>query len=108
MLWESTREGIQEAVTEHLEEVRYCYESWMDQNPDLEGRLVLSLGIPAERGDGDPEGARLLRVEIEESEVDHAFFEGCVLGVLSELHFVPPEEDILGPRIPFVFRSGSR
>jgi len=107
MIWEPTKEGIQEAFLEHKEDIRYCYEAWLDHNPDLEGRLEIAFSIPAERGEGDPEGVRLLRVDVEGSDVDHSFFEGCVLGVLSDLHFAPPEKDVEGGRIPIVFRSAT-
>ena len=107
-IWEPTREGIKEAFLERREEVRFCYESWLEQNPDLAGRLEIVLNVPFELGEGDTDETRRIQITLGESEFDNSFFEGCVAGVLSGIRFAPPAERDIQARIPIVFGSAEK
>ncbi|MFH1531216.1 MAG: AgmX/PglI C-terminal domain-containing protein, partial [Pseudomonadota bacterium] len=92
ILWDLGREGIQAAIQENTEEFARCFEAWLAVQPETGGKLVVGFTIAVPE-DADPEdGARVVRVEPEDSELENAFMEGCVLAVFEGLRFTAPED----------------
>ena len=44
-IWSVDREGVQGAVRSAIPEIRECYESWINLNPSLQGKLIVSFKI---------------------------------------------------------------
>lgn len=100
-IWPASREGIQGAVAESIPGVLDCYDGWLEQNPDLSGRIEVRFEItPSEDPD---ELARITAAEIADSTVGHTFMEGCVLSVMEELRFETDEAVAIS--YPFIFKN---
>lgn len=103
--------GIRAAMAEATPQIKDCYEAWIRERPELAGKLKLTFTIAqpegeAEAGREDERIARVTRVSVADSTVDHALLEGCVMNVTSGLKFDPPEADELTVQYPFVFSTG--
>lgn len=94
------RTGIQSAIRETLPEMRDCYESWLQQNPELGGTLQLSFQIVAADGGGVVQNIAIL-----DGGVGHRVFEGCVANVFSGLEFEEPEGQPMSVTYPLVFAT---
>lgn len=100
--------GIRAAMNEARPLVAECYEGWVRAHPDLAGRLTVTFTIadptPGSAAD-DADEARITKVALAASTLDHALLEGCVLNVVSGLRFDRPEDGSLTVSYPFVFAT---
>ena len=103
MVWGLDKESIHEALLANTEAYRKCYEEWAEVTPGLGGRLNIqfTIGKAAE----DAELASVIDISAAESEMNHAFFEGCVMNVVSTLKFEPPDKGTVSVHIPYRFRT---
>lgn len=92
IVWDPGREGIQAAIQENTEEFLHCFEAWLAVQPDMAGTLVVSFAIAVPEGADPDDGARVVGVTPEDSDLENAFMEGCVLAVFEELRFAAPED----------------
>ncbi len=101
------REGIRAAIQSKVPEIKECYESWLQANPNLAGKMTISFVIRAtDGGDGEVQD-----VGASSSDISHLPFEGCLKNVMAGMRFEAPYDDSgnLGEmkvRYPFVFASG--
>ena len=96
-------EGIDAAVLPSLRDIRNCYQSWLALQPDLEGEIVVRFVVAERDGIGVVD-----RIEVVEgTTTGNTLFEGCVMNVMSDLRFEPPEGGgTVEVDYPFLFRSG--
>jgi hypothetical protein len=99
--WPIDADGINGAIRERLGEIKECYDSWLQLDPDLQGKVVVGFVI-AEQQDL---GAIRETTVVESTAGDNTFFEGCVLNVMSDLQFEPPEDGEVTVNYPFMFSS---
>lgn len=89
------KEGIQSAVQEVVPEIGYCYEEWLQIQPDLGGRVVVAFQIGA--------GGRVVDIDLDDdTTTEHTLFEGCVLNVVQGLRFDEPD-GVIWVRYPLMF-----
>lgn len=93
-----SRDEIQRVITRVMSRIKHCYESELQSDPGLEGKLVTTWTIAPS---GLVEGARVL-----ESGLASASVGGCVVRVISRLQFPAPAG---GGQVfvtyPFVFQT---
>lgn len=82
--------GIDGAMRGELVGIRECYQAWLNQNPDLGGRLVVRFTIEDDPEQPGEAGVSAVAID-DDSTVDHVFIEGCVMNAVSDLRFEPPE-----------------
>jgi hypothetical protein len=101
-VWPTDPEGIRSAIREALPDLRECYQAWVQAHPELEGVVKASFTITAA-----PQGAegRVSEVHLVESTLDQPFLEGCVLNVLSALHFEAPTDGPVTVTYPFILHA---
>ncbi|MFO0745389.1 MAG: AgmX/PglI C-terminal domain-containing protein [Myxococcota bacterium] len=102
--------GIRAAMTEAKPLIAECYAAWLRAHPDLGGKVVVTFTIadpPTGSADDDADQARITRVAIADSTVDHALLEGCVMNVAAGLRFDRPDGGTLSVSYPFVFAAQS-
>lgn len=103
MVWGLDKESIHEALLSNTEAYRQCYEEWAENTPGLGGKLTIQFTIG--KDSDNAEVATIIDISAAESELNHAFFEGCVMNVISGLKFEPPEEGTVSVHIPYRFRA---
>lgn len=96
--WPITADGIQGAVAEALPELRACYQGWLIESPELEGRIVVTFFIEDVDGLG-----QITSSDVQESTTGHAAFESCVTSVVRDLAFDPPAAGAVNVNYPLVF-----
>lgn len=97
-----TPEGIQGAMQDALGDISDCYENWLQQNPDLSGRMTMHFVVRAE---GDSGVATIAVVEVIDGGLGHVAMEGCVGNVIHGLRFEPPAEGETSVNYPFSFST---
>jgi hypothetical protein len=97
------REGIRGAVRASLPEIRECYESWLQANPDIGGRIAVKLTVTT--SDKEPNTGLVSAVSLGDERIGHAPMEGCILSVFQELRFEAPEGGKLDITYPIELRS---
>ena len=102
MVWSVDKDGIQGAIRETTPAIRECYEAWLKAEQALGGRIVISFTIST--ATDNPEMGHISKVGMNESELDHALLEGCVLNAVSEIAWAAPEEPVT-VNYPFNFSS---
>lgn len=102
VLFPTSKEGINDAIREELGEIRECYQAWLELQPELEGTIEVKFVISDVDGVGE-----VTRTEtLDATSTDHTLFEGCVLNVMSDLTFEPPEDGgVVIVSYPFQFSS---
>ncbi len=100
-IWPADMDGVKGAVGESLPGIVECYEGWLEQNPDLQGRVAVTFSITP--GEHEDDLASISAAEIDESTLGHTFMEGCVLSVMEELRF--EATDGLTVTYPFIFKN---
>ena len=100
--WPVDREGIRGAVREALPQVKDCYESWLEINPNLGGTLTVKFRIIE---DAAGEGGVVADAALGRSDMDHPFLEGCVLNAMSDLRFDRPPDGEVNVAYPLHFSS---
>ncbi|GMU62361.1 MAG: hypothetical protein AMXMBFR34_41240 [Myxococcaceae bacterium] len=81
------KDGIKSAIGQKIPELRDCYESWLEANPSLAGRIKVSFTIAE-----DPETGLggVTEIGVLDGGMDHFAMQGCVMNVLKDLHFEAP------------------
>ncbi len=98
----TSKEGINDAIREELSEIRECYQSWLNMEPDLEGEVKVKFVISDVEGVGEVTSTEIM----DQTTTSHTLFEGCVLNVMSDLKFEAPEDGgVVIVSYPFVFKS---
>ena len=93
------REIIARVIREHRREIRSCYESELQQNPDLSGRVIVRFTI-------SPDGS-VASASIEESDIGSSAVEDCVTRRVQRWRFPEPRGGgVVRVSYPFVFTSG--
>lgn len=96
-----TKDEVGEVIHKHLSEVRYCYESAMIRQPDIEGKLVISFVIG---GSGVVKTA-----DIKSSTLPDPRLDDCVLRRLVTWKFPQTKGGIdVGVTYPFIFKTLGR
>ncbi len=96
-----TKDEVGEVIHRHLSEVRYCYESAMLRNTDLEGKLVLNFTIGAT-------GA-VKSSEIKSSTLPDPRLDDCVVRRLVTWQFPKTKGGIdVAVSYPFIFKTLGR
>jgi len=101
-IWGRDRESLHEAIRAQSSELHRCYEAWLLAEPALAGKLTVAFSVGRAQ-EGDTVDS-VVAIDVADSDLDHALFEGCVLGALGELLFEGGEETIK-VRLPVVFRQ---
>lgn len=92
------REAIRRVVLAHIREVRACYESQLNRQPDLEGKIVLQWAI-GERG-------IVSRARVKRSAMQSPPVERCLIARLRTWRFPEPPEGMLAEvSYPFLFAA---
>lgn len=102
------RQGIQAAMNEARPLIGECYDAWLRAHPELAGKLVVHFTINDPLPEDDEGLARVTVADIDDSTVDHALLEGCVMNVVAGLRFDPPESGKLRVSYPFLFDATPR
>jgi hypothetical protein len=99
------RDGIKGAVAEKLPEIKECYESWLQQNPALMGKVKVEfriLEIPGrDRG-------KVMGVTIADGGMGHVAMEGCVGNVFKTMRFEAPRGGELRVTFPISFSNDGK
>ena len=103
MVYDTTREGIDDAMKAFLPNIRRCYQVARKSNPEMEGRITFAFQISENDDPDNMDIAKVSEVEIFDAEVDSEEMENCIMDNLDELWFDPPEGDPVQVRYPFMF-----
>ncbi len=91
-------QGIKAAVQDAKPDLQQCYEEWTKLSPSLQGHLKIGFRIS--------DGGVVDRVRlVEDAGMGNTAFEGCVLSVMSDLRFDPPESGDLEVTYPIAFST---
>jgi len=101
--WEADRDGVHAALRSAMPEMKKCYEAWAAMQPGLAGQITL--GVRIQREAPESEAGKVAAVNVLNSDLEHAFMEGCVAGAVEGLRFTGLPSDTLEVRIPFRFRQ---
>lgn len=96
------RDGIKGAIGEKLPEIKECYESWLQSNPNLGGKLRVEFQIVEIPGRAR---GKVQAIEIADGGIGHVAFEGCVRNVFDDLRFEAPKGGEMRVTYPFAFSS---
>ncbi|MFT3709810.1 MAG: AgmX/PglI C-terminal domain-containing protein [Archangium sp.] len=94
-------EGIRSAIGSALPDIEECYEGWVQQQPQLGGRIVIGFQIGAD----DAGTGSVTDISIVDGGLGHALMEGCVMNAMQDLAFERPEETVT-VKYPFMFSAG--
>lgn len=103
--WPIDRDGIRGAVQEAIPQMRECYEAWVQQNPSIGGRVVVTFTIEAIQGE---EGAKVVGAKVGDQGIGHAAMEGCVVNVFEDLRFERPADGKISVTYPVIFSNGEK
>lgn len=93
-------ESIREAVMKKMSSIKYCYESQLKKNPNLQGKIVVNFTI-------DKNG-EVSRYSIESSTLNDEEVENCILRVIRRIKFPPPQNgESVEVSYPLVFTIAS-
>lgn len=92
-----TKDEVGRVIRQHLNEVRYCYESAMMRNPGLEGKVLVGFVVAA--------NGRVKSAETKESSGDSGL-DKCIISHLVKWQFPKPRGGVdVGVSYPFIFKS---
>ena len=92
-----TRDEVGRVIHAHMSEIRYCYESSMLHNPDLEGKLVMDFTVA---GSGS-----VSRSEIKDDGAKDQRLSTCLTTKLSRWQFPNRAAESMSRSYPFIFKS---
>ena len=96
-----TRDEVGEVIHRHLSEVRYCYESAMIREPDIEGKLMVAFVIG---GSGTIKSA-----EAKSSTLPDPRLDDCIIRRLVTWPFPKPRGGVdVAVTYPFIFKTLGR
>lgn len=96
-----TKDEVGKVIHAHLSEVRYCYESAMLRNPDVEGKLIVNFTIG---------GTGYVRTSaVKNSTLADAQLDDCILRRLGKWEFPKPKGGVnVAVTYPFIFKTLGR
>ena len=96
-----TKEEVARVIHSHMNEIRYCYESAILNDPSLNGKVLVDFKIGAQGGVATAQAA--------ENTMDNAQVGGCLVGKLKNWKFPQPRGGVLvAVSYPFIFKSLTR
>ena len=96
-----TKEEVAKVIHRHLNEIRYCYESAIHQDPSLSGKVLVDFMIGSK---GSVSTAQAAENTMKDQQVSH-----CLIGKLRSWRFPAPRGGVqVAVTYPFLFRSVSR
>lgn len=96
-----TKDEVGKVIHAHMSEIRYCYESSMVRNPDVEGKLMLDFNI-------GPNGF-VTRATVRESSLQDARLDDCIIRRLTKWAFPKPKGGVnVAVAYPFIFKTLGR
>lgn len=84
-----SKTGIQAAVQDARPALVECYESWLQTNPGLSGKVVVNFEITPSAA--DPSLGLVSSAQLKEASTQHPLFEACILAAMSDLSFEAPD-----------------
>jgi len=97
-----TKEEVGNVIHSHVSEVRYCYESAMMKNPNIQGKLIVDFVI---QGKGAQAGI-IRSARINSSSLNDLSVDQCILGHLTKWRFPKPKGGVeVAVTYPFLFKS---
>ncbi len=97
-----SRDGIKGAVKEKLPEIKECYESWLQQDPTISGRMKVEFQIMEIPG---RDRAKVMAVTVADGGLGHLAMEGCVRNVFKSMRFEAPRGGEVRVSYPLSFES---
>ena len=85
MVWGTDPDSLKGSIQEQHEEFVRCYDAWLAVEPNLAGRM--KLGFTIGRATEEDSLASVIALDVVDSELDHAVFEGCIIGALQDLTY---------------------
>lgn len=96
-----TKDEVGRVIHSHMAEIRYCYESSMIRNPDLEGKLEVDFTINS--------GGTVKSADVKSSTLNDPSLEDCVIRKLVRWRFPKPKGGVeVAVSYPFIFKSLGR
>ena len=92
-----SREQVERVVRRHHRGIRYCYERELQDDPELEGSIVVNFTI-------DIDG-QVSRRSIESNTMGNRNVESCLLREVGRMRFPEPDGSMVVVSYPFSFRS---
>ncbi|MFH2009819.1 MAG: AgmX/PglI C-terminal domain-containing protein [bacterium] len=99
-----TAQGIRGALRSRIEELKACYDGWLQEDPELGGELVVAFSIETT----DQDHARVTETAIDSATMDHGHLESCVLVMVESLRFENPTQGRVTVRYPFRFAPSGK
>ncbi|MEO5969047.1 MAG: AgmX/PglI C-terminal domain-containing protein [Bdellovibrionia bacterium] len=97
-----TKEEVGNVIHSHVSEVRYCYESAMIKNPNIQGKLIVDFVI---QGKGANAGI-IKSARINNSTLNDVSVDQCILSHLTKWKFPKPKGGVeVAVTYPFLFKS---
>jgi hypothetical protein len=99
-----SKDEVGKVIHSHISEVRYCYESAMIKNPDVQGKLVVSFVIRPVNG--IPGIGTVKSAQVNTSTMGDAFLDECIINRLAQWKFPKPRGGVeVAVAYPFIFKS---
>jgi hypothetical protein len=97
-----TKEEVGNVIHSHVSEIRYCYESAMIKNPNIQGKLIVDFVIQ-----GKGANAGIIRsARINNSTLNDISVDQCILSHLTKWKFPKPKGGVeVAVTYPFLFKS---
>ncbi len=93
-----SKDEVGRVIHSHLAEVRYCYESAMIKNPNVQGKLMVDFTIA---GAGKVDGA-----SVKDSSVTDRTLDQCLIAKLKQWQFPSPKGGVkVAVTYPFIFKT---
>jgi hypothetical protein len=90
VIFQLNRAGIAGAIHFKMSDMAGCYEAWLEQDPTLQGHMVVGFRIVA-----DDAGTSIVdQVQILDGGLGQRAMDGCVLNVFQDLRFEHSDEPI--------------
>lgn len=97
-----TKDEVGKVIHEHLAEVRYCYESAMIRNPDIQGKLMVAFSIFGKASlAGSVKQAKVNSATLSDESIGE-----CIVKKLTRWKFPKPRGGVdVAVNYPFVFKT---
>jgi hypothetical protein len=99
-----SKDEVGKVIHAHIAEVRYCYESAMLKNPEVQGKLIVNFIIHSLKNTL-PIGT-VKTAKIQTSTLGDEALDQCIIGHLSQWKFPKPRGGVeVAVAYPFIFKS---
>jgi hypothetical protein len=97
-----TKDEVGKVIHSHVSEIRYCYESAMIKNPNIQGKLIVDFVI---QGKGANSGS-IKSAQVHDSTLNDSSVDQCILSHLTNWKFPNPKGGVeVAVTYPFLFKS---